>query len=93
MKDIAITYLAALFNEWYLQGKFNVYKTKKCKCGSLILSGDGFAINAYLPGGNFTMKIELKYWSLFKIKTSPTLKKDYVNKTIEECVELLKDLY
>lgn len=81
--------IASLFNEWYLQGKFNVYKTRHTFVGSSVR--DGFAINATLPGVDFWYCfLDMKHWDLFKIKE---LAKAQTKIQICEDLSILKELY
>jgi len=60
-------YNAALFNEWALQGKYNVHKSKRHFDGEKCFGGGWFIVVALLPSGQISNHYEMKDWDLFKI--------------------------
>lgn len=60
-------YNAALFNEWALNNKYDVHKSKKHSDGQLCFGGGWFIVIAELPTGQISNHYELKYWNEFNI--------------------------
>ena len=65
--DFRKQYNAALFNEWALQGKFDVHKSKKHYEGEDCFGGGWFIVVAILPSGQISNHYKLSDWDLFKI--------------------------
>ena len=65
--ECRMIYNAALFNEWYKNGKYEVYKSKRHEDGSLCFGGDWFIVVAILPTGQISNHYEMKDWDLFQI--------------------------
>lgn len=61
-----LLYNAALFNEWFEQGKYNVHKSERHSDGQLCFGGGWFIVQATLPTGQISNHYELKDWYLFK---------------------------
>lgn len=59
-------YNAALFNEWYSQGKYGVCKSKRHSDGEECFGGGWFIVVAQLPTGQISNHYELKDWDLFR---------------------------
>lgn len=57
---------AALFNEWYAQGKYSVHKSERHADGELCFGGGWFIVMATLPTGQISNHYEMKDWDLFK---------------------------
>lgn len=64
--EFRLLYNAALFNEWSLQNKYNVHKSKKHFDGEDCFGGGWFIVMANLPTGQISNHYELKDWDLFK---------------------------
>lgn len=60
-------YNAALFSEWYVQGKYQVHKSKKNYDGDSCFGGDMFIVAAMLPTGLISQHYYIEDWDLFKI--------------------------
>lgn len=60
-------YNAALFNEWYSQGKYNVHKSWKHHDGEECFGGGWFIVVATLPTGQISNHYEEKDWDLFRV--------------------------
>lgn len=60
-------YNAALFNEWALQGKYEVHKSETHYEGDACFGGGWFIVVAVLPTGQISNHYELKDWELFKV--------------------------
>lgn len=61
-----LLYNAALFNEWFTQGKYDIHKSERHSDGQLCFGGGWFVVVAQLPTGQVTNHYELKDWYLFK---------------------------
>lgn len=59
-------YNAALFNEWFAQGKYDVHKSKKHSDGELCFGGGWFVVYAITPYGQISNHYELTDWDLFR---------------------------
>lgn len=65
--EFRLIYNSALFNEWYSNDKYEVYKSKRHYDGELCFDGDWFVVVAMLPSGQITNHYNIKDWDLFKI--------------------------
>ena len=63
--DFRKIYNAALFNEWFRQGKYDVHKSKKHNDGELCFGGGWFIVVAILPDGQISNHYENSDWDLF----------------------------
>lgn len=61
-------YNAALFNEWAVQGKFSVHKSKKHFDGEECFGGGWFIVVAVLPSGQISNHYKLEDWELFQVR-------------------------
>lgn len=59
-------YNAALFNEWFDNGKYGVIKSLKHHDGEDCFGGGWFIVVAMLPSGQISNHYKLKDWDLFK---------------------------
>lgn len=59
-------YNAALFNEWYRLGKYDVHKSKRHHDNQECFGGGWFIVMATTPYGQISNHYELKDWDLFK---------------------------
>lgn len=62
-------YNAALFNEWFKQGKYNVVKSKNHSDGEPCFGGGWFVVYATTPFGQISNHYEIKDWRLFQCDT------------------------
>lgn len=60
-------YNAALFNQWGVEGEFDVHKSYYHSDGELAFGGGWFIVVAELPTGQISQHYEEKYWDLFEI--------------------------
>ena len=60
-------YNACLFNEWALQGAYEVHKSEKHNDGELCFGGGWFIVMANLPTGQISNHYEMKEWDLFMV--------------------------
>jgi len=65
--EYRLAYNAALFNEWALQGKYEVHKSKKHSDGDPCFDGTYFIVVAQLPTGQISNHYKLKYWDEFNL--------------------------
>lgn len=59
-------YNAALFNEWFRQGKYDVKKSKRHNDRTPCFDGNWFIVQATLPTGQISNHYEMKDWDLFQ---------------------------
>jgi hypothetical protein len=84
-------YNAALFNEWYKQGKFNVHKSIKHSDGELCFGGGWFIVVATLSTGDISNHYEIKDWDLFTCEIRDK-SKEWDGHTSEDVLTRLKNL-
>ena len=65
--EFRMAYNAALFNEFAIQGKYSVHKSKRHYSGEECFGGGWFIVVALLPEGQISNHYKLEYWNLFKI--------------------------
>jgi len=82
-------YNAALFNEWYSQGKYDVVKSEKHSDGELCFGGGWFIVQAQTPFGQVSNHYEMKDWDLFKCE-AVELPLPYDGHTAEDVLFRLK---
>ena len=90
--DFRKTYNAILFNEWAIQNKFNVHKSKKHFDGEECFGGGWFIVVAVLPTGQISNHYELKDWDLFKCEETKTAKYLFDGHTPSDVLKRLSNL-
>jgi len=85
-------YNAALFNEWYFSGKYEVHKSWKHNDGELAFGGGWFIVVALLPTGQISNHYEEKDWDLFKCKEVDKAIYEFDGHTAEDALERLKSI-
>lgn len=65
--EYRMAYNAALFNEFALNGKYDVHKSLRHADGELCFGGGWFVVVAELPGGQITNHYPVKDWEHFRI--------------------------
>ena len=90
--EFRMIYNAALFNEWYSTGKYEVFKSKKHHDGNPCFDGNWFIVVAILPDGQISNHYEMKYWNLFNI---PEYEKslEFDGHTPKDVLKRIKSLY
>lgn len=89
--DFRRVYNACLFNEWYLQGKYQVHKSERHSDGELCFGGGWFIVVATLPGGDISNHYEMKHWDLFDCEVRET-GKEWDGHTSEDVLSRLSEL-
>lgn len=84
-------YNAALFNEWALQGKHHVHKSKRHYDGEVPFGGGYFIVTAVLPAGQISNHYLLKDWNLFKVPEYPKSLFEFDGHTSEDVTLRLRD--
>lgn len=84
-------YNAALFNEWALNGKYDVHKSLKHNDGEDCFGGGWFIVVAMLPDGQITNHYKLEDWDLFKIPESDKAKYEFDGHTGKDVLNRLKN--
>lgn len=90
--DFRMIYNALLFNEWFKNGKFTVYKSKKHHDGELCFDGEWFVVVAILPTGQITNHYHVDYWDLFKIPSYEYVIHEFDGHTPEDVLDRMCDL-
>lgn len=60
-------YNAALFNEWAIQGRYDVHKSRRHSDGEPCFGGGWFIVVAQLPIGQISNHYKDEYWGLFDV--------------------------
>lgn len=60
-------YHAALFNEWAMQGLYEVHKSKRHSDNRICFGGDLFIVAAILPTGLISNHYYIEDWELFRV--------------------------
>lgn len=90
--EFRLLYNSALFNEWYNQGNYEVYKSKKHSDGELCFDGEWFVVVANLPSGQITNHYNIKDWDLFKIQEYEQVKDDFDGHTSSDVLKRLREV-
>lgn len=84
---------ASLFNEWYINNKYNCHKSLKHHDGSLPFnSNEYFIVCALLPTGLISYHYKKEYWNLFKIPATDKALFKYDNHNGFDVINRLKSL-
>ncbi len=86
-------YNAALFNEWFKQGIYQVHKSKRHPDGELCFGGGWFIVVAILPTGQISNHYKMEDWDLFCIEETVVPKVEYDNHTPADVLLRLSSLY
>lgn len=81
---------AALFNEWAIQKKYDVHKSKKHNDGTLCFDGEYFIVVAILPTGQISNHYKLEDWELFQVTETEKAKYPFDNHTDKDVIARLK---
>lgn len=65
--EYRMVYNAMLFNEFAVQGKYGVHKSKRHFTGEECFGGGWFIVMANLPTGQVSNHYKLNYWNMFDI--------------------------
>lgn len=93
--DFRMIYNAHLFNEWYLQRKYEVYKSKRHHDGSIPFEDDEeewFIVVAILPTGQISNHYPMEYWNYFRIPSYWKVLDEFDGHTSSDVLERLKGL-
>jgi hypothetical protein len=85
-------YNAALFNEWHMQGKYSVHKSKRHHNGEKCFGGGWFIVVAILPTGQISNHYETKDWDLFKIKSTEKAMFEFDGHSPQDVIDRLKSI-
>lgn len=83
-------YNAALFNEWALNGKYNVHKSVRHHDGEECFGGGWFIVVAILPKGQITNHYKMEDWELFRIPQHEKALYEYDGHQSRDVLERLK---
>lgn len=90
--DFRKMYNAALFNEWAIQNKFGVHKSKKHFDGEDCFGGGWFIVVANLPTGQISNHYKNEDWHLFQVPSFETAKWEFDGHTPQDVLERLQHL-
>ena len=85
-------YNALLFNEWAVQHKYDVHKSKKHYDGELCFGGGWFIVVAVLPTGQITNHYKMEDWDLFQIPEFPKARYEYDGHTPQDTLLRMRSL-
>ena len=87
-------YNAALFNEWAVQGKYDVHKSKFHHDGEPCFGSDNwFIVVAMLPTGQISNHYKIDQdWDLFEIPETPKAKYEFDGHTPKDVLRRLRTL-
>lgn len=69
--EFRMMYNACLFNEWAMQNKYSVHKSRHHHSGEPCFDGKFFIVVAMLPRGQISNHYKLEHWDLFDIPVEP----------------------
>lgn len=90
--DFRLVYNALLFNEWYKNDVFEVYKSRKHHTGELCFDGEWFIVVAILPSGQITNHYHLDYWDYFQIPVYDKVKDEFDGHNSQDVLERLTSI-
>lgn len=90
--DFRKMYNAALFNEWAVQGKYRVHKSKRHHDGEECFGGGWFIVVALLPGGQISNHYKLSDWDLFRLPEAEKAMFEYDGHTGADTLERLRSI-
>ena len=90
--EFRLLYNSALFNEWYNQGEYEVYKSRRHNDGMLCFDGNWFVVVANLPNGQITHHYNITDWDLFKIPEYNQVKEDFDGHTRKDVLKRLREV-
>lgn len=89
--DFRKMYNAALFNEWALQGKYQVHKSLCHHDGTPCFDGLYFIVSAKLEGGPISNHYKLEDWNLFTIPETATALFEYDGHNGQDVLQRLRE--
>ena len=90
--EFRMMYNALLFNSWFANGIFTVYKSKRHYDGEECFDGNWFIVVAILPTGQITQHYHIDNWDLFKIPTYSKVAHPFDNHTSQDVLFRMRDL-
>ena len=85
-------YNAALFNEWAINGKYHVHKSKRHHDGEECFGGGWFIVSAMLPGGLISNHYSLDDWDMFCVPEYPKAVFPYDGHTAKDTLDRLNNI-
>ena len=85
-------YNAALFNEWALQGKYHVHKSRRHHDGEKCFGGGWFIVVAVLPDGQISNHYPDNDWGLFSIPEYPKAQFEFDGHTSTDVANRMRDV-
>ena len=91
--DYRAIYNALAFNEWALDGRYDVHKSKRHYDGEKCFDGEFFVVCAMLPTGQITNHYPMKDWELFRyVPEVDKAKYEWDGHTPQDAYQRMKDL-
>ena len=85
-------YNAALFNEWFKKGLYDVHKSKKHNDGEICFGDEKwFIVVAQLPTGQISNHYNMSDWDLFKCEETEKAKNPFDGHTPNDVLERIED--
>lgn len=91
--EFRMIYNAALFNEWSVQHRYDVHKSKRHNDGELCFDGEWFIVCAILPTGQISNHYELKDWDMFQCEIADKAKYLFDGHTPKDVISRIQELY
>lgn len=85
-------YNALLFNEWAVQHKYDVHKSKRHHDGELCFGGEWFIVVAVLPTGQISNHYKMEDWGLFIVPEREKATYEYDGHTAQDVLERMRSL-
>lgn len=85
-------YNVALFNEYALNGKYDVHKSERHYDGELAFDGGWFIVVAMLPGGQISNHYKMEDWDLFDIPAVGKAKYPFDGHTGDDVIKRLLEV-
>lgn len=85
-------YNAALFNEWSINGKYDIHKSIKHFDGEDCFGGGWFIVVAVLPTGQISNHYKMKDWDLFKCRVTEKALYEFDGHTPQDVLKRLTNL-
>jgi hypothetical protein len=83
-------YNCLLFNEWFKNNTFEVYKSRRHYDGRLCFDGEWFVVVAILPTGQITNHYHIDYWDYFRIPSYYKVKDEFDGHSSQDVLDRLK---
>lgn len=90
--EFRLLFNALLFNKWYEDDVFEVYKSKRHHDGELCFEGDFFIVIGLLPDGQISNHYPIEFWDFFKIPSYDKVKDVFDGHSSKDVLYRLKQV-